>query len=166
MIVQLFGHLRFQLDQTAEEILHGAHQRLHLQPILEHFRHDLDAGAQERLLLRVFEQAYTLQPLHQQAHGAVGRLEHAMHLRRRADGVHLAGGGFVDIFVLAGDQGDDAVVGQRLFDQSDAALLADRQRQPHHRVDHYTAQGQHGQVVGNNRLRQALYGRILLAEFV
>jgi hypothetical protein len=89
-----------------------------------------------------------------------------MHLRSGADGVHLARRRLVDIFVLARHQRNDAVVGQRLLDEPDAALLADRERQPHHRVNHDPAQRQHGQVVGDDRLRMALDRRILFAEFV
>jgi hypothetical protein len=151
---QLVGHLRFQLDQLAEELLHGAHQRLHLDAILHSFGDDLDAGAQVRFFLRVLQNADALQPLHQEAHRAVRRLEDAMHLRRSAHRVNLVRRRLLGAIVAAGDQGDDAVVGQRLLHQADAALLADGQRQPHHRVDDDAAQRQHGQVIGDQRIGQ------------
>ncbi len=70
-----------------------------------------------------------------------------MHLGHGADGVDLVRPRFVQPFVQAGHQGDDAAGGQRAFDQTQAAGLADGQGQPHHGIDHQAAQGQHSQVI-------------------
>ena len=146
---KLVGHLRLKLDQAAEELLHGAHERLHLQIVSSTLGDDFDAGTQVGLLLHVLANADALLALHQQAHGAVRRLEDAVDLRRCADGVNLVGRGLFDLLVTAGDERNDAVVGERALDKANAALLANRKRQPHHRIDDDAAQWQHRQVVRN-----------------
>jgi len=87
-----------------------------------------------------------------------------VHLRRRADRVNLIRRRLVDFLVLARDEGNDAVVRQRILDQPDATLLADGKRQPHHRVDDDATQRQHRQIIGDDRVVGALGGQCLFAE--
>ena len=162
---QFVGHLGFEVDQSAEEILDGPHQRLHLQPFFLGLGQNFDARPQEGAFLRELQEPDAFEPLHEQPHGAVGGFEDSVHLGCGADRVDFVGGGFVQIFIFAGDEGDDAVVGQGFFDQSDAALLSDRQRQPHHRVDDDPAQRQHGQVVGDDGFRLSFQDGTLLTKF-
>ena len=63
--------------------------------------------------------------------------------------IHLVGRRLLHFGVLRGKKADDALIGrfrQRVIHQADGALLADRQRQPHHGVDHHPAQRQDRQL--------------------
>jgi hypothetical protein len=70
---------------------------------------------------------HAFHPLDHQTHRTIRRFEHAMNLCGRANSMNL-----VSDWALRPprlrlvDEGDDTIVGERIFDQPDTALLADR----------------------------------------
>ena len=148
--LQLLGHVRHQAHQPAEELLRGAHQRLLLQRRRFIVRHHRDVGPQIGVLLEDAVDPNALQALHDQADGAVGRAQHAMHQRRGAHLKDLIGSRFFHFGIARGEQPDDPMavfVRQRIIDQADRPLLADGQGQPHHGIHDHPTQRQDGQFV-------------------
>ena len=147
--LQLFWQMRDQVDELAELLLGIAHHRFQLDVVLENVGHLNHIGAQVGLHLGVILDPDALQALDDQAHRAIGCAQHAMHHGQGADLEDLFGVGLFLLWILAGEQADDArlSLGQRLVDQTHRARLPHRQRQPHHGVNHHAAQGQDGQVL-------------------
>ena len=141
---QFIGHLTVELDQAPEEVLDGAGRAVEFQSLFQGFGQHLDAGTQIGFFLDVILEADALKALDGQTDCAVGGFQYAVDLRGGADLIELIGGGLLDRFIAAGHECNDAVLGQRVFDQFDAALLADGERKPHHGIDDDAAQGQDG----------------------
>ena len=125
---QFIWHLRFQIDQLAEEFLNGAHQRFHLQVVFNRLWNHFHAGAQVRLILDKFHDAHAFHTLHQETDRPVWRLEHTMDLRSRTNQMNLIGLWLFDRLIFAGDQRNNTVAGQVVFHQTNTAFLADGQR--------------------------------------
>ena len=105
---QLFRHVRFQLDQFAEEILDSAHERFHLQIFLFGLGNDFDPCPQIGFFLDITDNPNAFQPLNDQAHGAIRCFQHTMNLGRCPNRVNLIRRRFFDIFIFASHQGDHA----------------------------------------------------------
>ena len=146
--LQFLGQVWHQVDELAKLLLRVAHQRLCLDSILDQIGVFEDVGTQIRIDLRVLLGTDTLQSLHDQPDGAIRRAQHAMHDRHGAGAIDLVRARFIFLGVFAGKQPDDARLGidQRFVYQANRALLANGQRQPHHRVDHHAAQRQDRQA--------------------
>ena len=116
----------------------------------------LDARHQVGLFAHELRHAHALQALHQDAHRAVGQLDHLVRQPHRTDRVQQVRSGRLHLRILARDHGQQAVAGEHVVDELDAALLADGQRDHRVREHHRVAQRQHRQDLGD------LLGLVLL----
>ena len=112
-----------------------------------------DVGDEVRLFLHVAVDVHALQSLDEDAHGAVGQLDHLVGETDGPDVVQQLGAGRLDLGVLGRDERQQAVAGEDVVDQADRAFLADRQRDHRVREHDRVAQRQHRQRAGDLLLR-------------
>ena len=143
--LELFGQVRHQRDDLAEDAQQAGAQRLRLLGLGGHVLDLLGARHQVRLLAHVLLDADALQALHQDAHGAVGQLDHLVRQADGADRIEQVRPRCLDLSVATRDHREQAVAGEHVVDELDAPFLADGERD--HRVweDDGVAQGQHRQ---------------------
>ena len=85
------------------------------------------------------------------AQRAVGNLEHLLNHADRADALDVVGTGIFDLAIVQHDQTDRLAFAQRFFDELDARLLDDGERNDGVREEHRLLQRQNAdQVRGND----------------
>ena len=100
-------------------------------------------------------------PLHDEAQGAVGQLEHLVDVGDGPDGIELLLGGLLGARLELGEDADEAAVGDGLLDQPHRALPGHRERHERVRKEDRVAQGQHRQL-GRNPHRTEAAGTALV----
>ncbi len=143
--LELFGQVGHQRDDLAEHAQQAGAQGVDLFALVDDVLDLGDLGRQIRLLLHVLVDVHALQPLDEDAHGAVGQLDHLVGQTHRADGVQKLGARHLDLGVLAGDEQEQPIAGEHVVDELDGALLTDGERDHGVGEDHRVAQRQHRQ---------------------
>ena len=110
------------------------------------------AGPDVRLRRQHLVQVQARLPLHDEAQGAVGQLEHLVDVGGGSDGVQLFLGRLFGARIELGEDPDETAVGDGLLDQADGALAGHREGHEGIRKQHRVAQRQHRQL-GRDRHR-------------
>ena len=142
---QFLGEVRRDRDDAAEERLHGACERLRLLLALDHVGQRREEAGEVGLGLLDRVEPDAVEALDEDAEGPVGDPDHLVHHGRGPDLVQVLGAVRLLLRVAGGDEGDGQVVGDRLVDQADRALLADREGRHRRGKDDAFAQGEDGQ---------------------
>ena len=99
---------------------------------------------QVRLLLCEALELDAPDSLNEHAYRSVRDPEHAMDHRGRADRVNVVGTGRLDLWARRGEQRDHPIARDRVVDELDGTLLANRQRAHRGRKDHRLPERQDG----------------------
>ena len=84
------------------------------------------------------------------AQRSVGNLEHLLNDADRADALHVVGTGILDFAIAQHDEADRLAFAQRLFDQLNAGLLYDGERNDGVRKEHRFLKRQDADQVGGH----------------
>jgi len=112
------------------------------------FFYAFDAYGEEWFRIDEFRYFPLGQPLDQDFHPAVRKLEHAHDHGNRTDGIDRIRCRFLFRYVLLGREENEPVSGQCPVDCADGDFAADKKRNDHVGVNHNVAHGEQGENVG------------------
>ena len=151
MLCDFHLHLARRLRQIAEQLLEESGEiALHRDELFVFDRDvgQLGVGADHvRRDLRELLDFEDLLAGDDAAQRAVGHLEHLLNHADRADALHVVRAGIFDLAVLEDDQADRLAFAQRFFDERDARLLDDGERNDGVREQHRVLQRQNADQI-------------------
>ena len=160
--LQLLRQVRDVLDDARERLLHVAHERRELRPLVHDVRLGDDARDEVGLLGLELLDPHARAGLDEDAQRAVGHLHHPRDRADHADAIQLVRSRRVGLRGAAGDHDEHPVAAQHVVDQPDRALLPHRQRGQGVRERDRVAERQHRQPLG--QLGRGAEGDLLAAD--
>ena len=152
---QFVGQHRGQLHHLAEQVRRVPRQRFRFEIPggRRELRHLHDPGGEIRAHLHHLRDADAMEPLHDQAHGSIRLLQHLVHGGQGADPVQIGLLRILGRRIPLGEDPDQAVSPDHVFEQLHRRLAAGPQRQGRLRKEHGVAQGQDRHLLRNRRPR-------------
>ncbi len=141
--LQLLRQVRREPDDAREEPLHVARQRLHLGCLGQHVGQRVELAEQVRVDVEAVRQPDAVEALDEDAQRAVGHLDHLVDESDGADLVQVVPARRVDRRIPCGHEREQPVARDDVVDQSDRALLPDRERRHRLREDDGVLERQH-----------------------